>query len=245
MSNSKNYEAMLGEARAIATNDIKTPRIPVGIFAQESEDLYQWCKKDKAQLMAAGIPEANFEKLNQAAGALRHAQSLWAEDLKSRQEAEQRWVEESPDAFDMRDQMVHTFRYAYRNDQGNLMTLNAIAEGDSTADMIQDLSDLSVLGSKNKEPLQAINFDMAMLERCAIMSSDMADLRAMANGEKYTQNDNKLIRNQMYTLLKGYVDDIRNCGKYLFWRNKERLKGYSSSYKRRTRKPVMDEQSSM
>ncbi|WP_171973151.1 hypothetical protein [Saccharicrinis aurantiacus] len=42
-----------------------------------------------------------------------------------------------------------------------------------------------------------------------------------------------IIRDQMYTLLKRYVDEIRSCGKYLFWRNSDRLRGYSSEYKRK------------
>lgn len=237
MSNSKNYDALLAEAQALTKDKIKSPNMPVGIYAQESEDLYQWCKKDKEQLLAAGIPETHFEKVNVAAGALRYAQSVWAEDLKTRQEAEQRWADEAPDAFDLRDQMLHTFRYAYRHDEAIQPSIDAIAEGDSSADMIQDLSDLSVLGTKNPEQLQAINFDMTLLDRCATLSSEMADLRAMANGEKYGSNENLLIRNRMYTLLKSYVDDIRDCGKYLFWRNKDRLKGYSSAYGRKAAKP--------
>jgi len=28
------------------------------------------------------------------------------------------------------------------------------------------------------------------------------------------------------------LDEIRDCGKYLFWRDEERLKGYSSAYRR-------------
>ncbi len=28
------------------------------------------------------------------------------------------------------------------------------------------------------------------------------------------------------------LDEIQDCGKYLFWRDEERLKGYSSAYRR-------------
>jgi len=230
MGNKEAYDQMLNEAKALKKEEIQTPYMPIGIYLQEAEDLYQWCIKDKEQLIAAGIPETHFEKVNIGAGALRHGQSVWAEDLKTRQEAEQQWVERSPLAFDLCDQMIHTFRYAYRDEESILTNISAIAEGDGAADMIQDLSDLAVLGEKNPEPLKQINFDMALLEECATTSAEMADLRGAANGEKFSTNDNLLIRNQLYTLLKGYVDDIRNCGKYLFWRNADRLKGYKSAY---------------
>lgn len=232
MLNEEFYQSLLSKANSIPEEEIKSPYIPVGIFIQESEDLYQWCKKDKDLLMNAGIPEDHFELLNKSSGALRYAQSVWAEDQKTRREAEQRWSEEAPAAFDLRDQMVHTMRYAYRNNQALLANIATIAEGDSSADMIQDLSDLSVLGNNNPTPLKVINFDMILLTKCAKTSASMADLRAMANGEKYGSNEKLTMRNRMYTLLKGYVDDIRNCGKYLFWRNNDRLKGYSSQYKR-------------
>jgi len=232
MGNKEAYDQMLNEAKALKKEEIQTPYMPIGIFTQEAEDLYQWCLKDKEQLMAAGIPETHFLKLNLGAGALRYGQSVWAEDLKTRQEAEQQWAVRSPLAFDLCDQMIHTFRYAYKDEESILTNISAIAEGDGAADMIQDLSDLAVLGENNPEPLKRINFNMALLEECATTSAEMADLRGAANGEKFSTNDNLQIRNQLYTLLKGYVDDIRNCGKYLFWRNADRLKGYRSEYKR-------------
>ncbi len=232
MSNEENYEVLLPLAKAIPTEETKAPYMPIGIYTQESEDLYQWSKKDRKQLIAAGVPEGYFEKLNAATGALRYAQSLWSEDLKSRQHAEKQWIEDSPMAFDLRNQMIHTFRYAYRNDKNILNQLTNIAKGSSAAEMIQSLSDLSVLGSKNIQALESINFDKNLLTECATLSSSMANKKALLTGERYTSSQNLIIRNQMYTLLKKYVDEIRNCGKYLFWRNKDRLKGYSSSYKR-------------
>ena len=51
----------------------------------------------------------------------------------------------------------------------------------------------------------------------------MGDLRALANGEKQEENEALTIRNQMYSLLKQTVDEIRNCGKFVFWRNEKRV----------------------
>lgn len=44
------------------------------------------------------------------------------------------------------------------------------------------------------------------------------------------------MRNRAYIYLKQAVDEIRDCGKYTFACNPERLKGYRSEYLRKYRK---------
>lgn len=233
MSNKVDYEAVLEQAKALEAEKIKSPYMPVNIYTQEAEDLVVWSLKDREALQGAGTPETHFDNINHLAGALRYSQSLWMEDLKSRQDAEQQWAEQYPEALDFSNQLIHTFRYAYRFNDDILENISAIAEGSGAADTIQDLSDLAILGQKNPEPLASINFDTLKLEKAETLSAHLGDLRAMANGEKYEANESLTIRNQMYSLLKQYVDDVRACGKYLFWRNKDRLRGYKSNYNSR------------
>lgn len=235
MSNRDDYLATTPEAEALSLEDVKTPYMPIGIFTMEAEDLYRWAQKDLPQLVAAGLPETVLEAIPVLSGATREAQSIWAEDVKTRQQAEQEWAEQSPAAFDLRDQLLHGFRYAFRKDPVVLSNISVIAEGDTTADMIQDLNDLAILGQKNAEPLMVVGIDSPKLEQAATLSDHMADLRARANGEKYDVNTNKVMRDRMYTLLKRAVDEVRDCGKFVFWRDKGRLKGYSSKYNQVTR----------
>ncbi len=230
MGNKEAYNQMLNQAKAISTETIQTPYMPVGIYLQEAEDLHRWAAKDKEQLMAAGLNETIFERLDTCAGALREAQSIWMEGLKSSEDAELLWKEESPKAFDFRDELLHTFRYAYRKEPSLLSNVASIAEGDDIPDMIQDLNDLSVLGLNHKEPLLKIGVTEEKLASAADLSAQMADIRAGANGDKYETNEKILVRNQMYTLLKECVDEIRDCGKFVFWKDKNRLTGYRSQY---------------
>ena len=130
----------------------------------------------------------------------------------------------------MRDQLLHDFRYAYRNDAAILARVAEIAEGDTNADMIQDLNDLSPLGKSNTGPLEAINFSPDKLEAAANASDELANILALANGDKSLQSESKVIRDKAYTHLKELVDEIRNAGKYLFWKNEKRLKGYRSEF---------------
>jgi hypothetical protein len=96
--------------------------------------------------------------------------------------------------------------------------------------MIQDLSDMAVLGGANPEPLQAIDFDMKKLDIAAETSTTMSDLLAKANGARMSGNMHKALRDKAYTFMKEAVDEIRLNGKYVFWRNEERKKRYVSRY---------------
>ncbi len=226
------YDAILPEAAAMSADQLKTPYMPMGIFLQEAEDLYVWAIKDKDKLVASGLSETMLDRLKSATDATRYAQSLWSSEMQAKQDAQAQWQEQAPEAFDLRNQLLHTFRYAYRNNQEVLSVVDHIAEGGGNADMIQDLSDQAVLGRKHPEELTAINFDLTLIETADTLSGEMADLLAVANGEKQEANETLAIRNQLYTLLKDAVDEIRDCGKYAFWRDEKRLKGYSSRYNR-------------
>lgn len=235
MSNQSDYAAKLEAAKSLNPEEVQVPYFPVGIYTQEAEDLYHWCKDDEAELTKAGLSAEVIENLPVLTGATREAQSLWMKEQQTRKEAEQKWADESPGAFDFRDRLVHSFRYAYRKSPDLLNRVDAIAEGSSNADMIQDLNDLAVLGKANKEALQKISFDLQLLDKAAEQSDYLADLLGQANGDRKSNNEDKEIRDRMYTLLKHVVDEIRDCGKYVFWQNENRLKGYSSAYQKRIR----------
>lgn len=98
--------------------------------------------------------------------------------------------------------------------------------------MIQDLNDYAVLGKDYPEKLSIINFDMSLLELAATMSDEMGDLLGRANGDRKSKRPLKTIRDKAYAYMKEAVDEIRACGKYSFFDNKDRLKGYRSEYLR-------------
>jgi hypothetical protein len=63
----------------------------------------------------------------------------------------------------------------------------------------------------------------------------LGGLLGAARGEKVVDKDAKVLRDKAYTLLKESVDEIREYGQFLFWRNQERLPGYGSAHLRRLR----------
>ncbi|HZJ35832.1 MAG TPA: hypothetical protein VFD29_04330 [Gillisia sp.] len=233
MANTEDYNAKLAEIMAIPVEEVQEPTLPVDVFLQEAENLHHWGMDDADALKVVGITMAMIKDLPVRAGACRESQSIWNKDYRSQQEAQKLWAEQSPLAYDLRNDLLQTMRFAYRKDPVLLSRVSAITDGSGHADMIQDLNDIAVLGRENTEPLAAIAFDITQLELAATRADELADLLAEANGDKADHNESKVIRDKAYTHLKKLVDEIREAGKYVFRNDKNRVKGYSSQYWRK------------
>ncbi len=237
----ENYDLLLPSIAAIEDAATNTPNMPVENYVQEASDLAVWSKKDKAELVKVGISEALFEELPKRISALQYAQSLWMKDRYSQEEARQEWEEKSPLAFELKNELEHTFRFAFRMRSDLLAKIKLIEEGKDNADMIQDLSDLAVLGKANLPLLKSIKYPVAQLDKAAKMAVDMSVVLAKMNGERAENNNAKLNRDKAYTFLKQTVDEIREAGRFVFWKDSKRLKGYRSSYFKKSYKNSIDE----
>jgi hypothetical protein len=233
MSNTDDFAAKQDAINAIADDQTKSPTLPIDIFLQEAENLYQWCQDDKDKLTAASLDWTVVDDLPVRSGALRQAESLWFKERFTREEAEKLWNEKSPQAYELRNQLLHDFRFAFRKNSDLANRVSQIADGNGHADMIQDLNDLAELGKANTELLTAIGFDAALLDTAAVMSDEMADLLSKATADRADNNHARVTRDKAYTLLKQAVDEIRECGQYVFWRDAQRYKGYVSVYFKR------------
>ena len=216
---------------SIESGDIKKPtNIPVDLYIQEAEDLHYWCQADRDALVAAGMDWALVEDLPVRGGALSAAEAIWINERFKKEEAQRQWNQVYPAAYKLRNNLVHHFRFAFRKDESLYGRVKEIADGNGHADMIQDLIILSILGKKNPGLLMGINFDMSLLDQASEMSARLTTLWAMATGKKMEYNESKRLRDKAYTYLKEAVDEIRKVGKYVFWKDSERLKGYRSAY---------------
>lgn len=230
MSSTADYNQLLPHISAINYPEVIEPKIPVDVFVQEAGNLYHWCIDDREALTKVGLDWNLVHSLPARAGACSEAQSLWVKERNSRKQAETDWKNQSQAAFALRDELIHSFRFAFRKFDHLLAQVDHIAQGNTHSDMVQDLNDLAVFGRSNTELLAAINFDPALLERAAYLSSQMGHLLGAVNRERKKDSETKLIRNKAYTYLKQAVDEIRECGKFAFRNTPDRLKGYNSDY---------------
>jgi hypothetical protein len=226
----ENYESLLPEIEAISDGDTKVPNMPVDKYIQEAANLEVWCEPDISQLSAVGVAQTTFDSLPIKIGALRYAQSVWMKDRHSREEAQLQWDTEFLVALEMKNELEHGFRFGFRNRPDLLSKVHAIEEGTGNEDLVQDLSNLAVLGKANLALLTTIGITEAKLTAAESKSTEMSGLLALMTGERTENNSAKILRDKFYTLLKQSVDDIREAGKFVFWKDAKRLKGYKSAY---------------
>lgn len=230
MSTSPEYNELLSRILAIKPAGVLIPNMPVAVFVQEAEDLYHWCIDDQQVLTRVGLDWDMVISLPTRSSACSEAQALWMKERKTCRQGEKDWKEQSPGAFELRDQLIFTFRFAFRKHGDLLARVDEIAQGNTQSDMVQDLNDCSVLGKAHPDLLTAINFETELLDTAALLSGQMANLLAIVNNERKRNSEALIIRNKAYTYLKQAVDEIRVCGKFAFRRNPDKLKGYSSGY---------------
>ncbi|MCP5103265.1 MAG: hypothetical protein GY950_07800 [bacterium] len=236
MSSKDDYDVKIDVINAVPDDLVKTSHnIPVDTYVQEAENLHKWCRKDQEALTAKGLDWNLVTDIPLRSGALREAESLWSNERFSREEAQKLWKEKSPLTYQLRNSLLLDFRFAFRKDEEFMGRIKAIADGDSNADTIQDLNDLSVLGREKSGPLTAINYDMSLIDLAAQTADEMAELLATATGERIDASESKKIRDRAYAHLKEAVDEIHAYGQYVFRNNEDRLKGYRSNYLRRVR----------
>lgn len=230
----ENYDSKLALLEALPLDDVQPPRTPVDIILQAAENLWVWAQEDQQALISKGIDWALYgEDLSIRAGACRYAQAIWMKERYSQEEAAKLWKEESPKAYALRDDLLADLRFAYRKRTDLLARVRAITDGDGDADMIQDLTDISVLAKANTQELMVINYDLDTLDLAEQKSGELAETLAKANGSRLDNSKAKETRDRAYTHLKEAMDEVMNTGKYAFRKDPERYKGYLNRLKRR------------
>jgi len=223
----------LNELNSMTGMKARKPAIPVAVALQEAENLFEWCQKDKAALIAAGLDWKLVEDLQLRAKVLRVCQAKWMSDYKSYRDCQAEWGVAAPETYKLRDELIHYFFHAFYNNQIEYSRVQRIAKGKTHADMIQDLIELADLGSGHTAELQTIGMDLSLLEKARTRSFEIAKLLAKVNGSRMAASPALELRNKANKHLKEAVNEIRRVGRFVFWRNELRRSGYISLHKRR------------
>lgn len=230
----ENYETKLPVLEEMLSQPLLQPYMPSDDALQEAENLYVWALNDKKVLVDVGLDwDLWGEELPVRVGALRYAQSLWVSERNTQVEAQKTWETISPAAYELRNDLMASFNYAFRKKELLLGRVREIRKGSGHADMIQDLSDLSAVGKANTDELKKIKLDLSLLDKAATQAEELAELLAKVNGSVEENTRAKRIRDAAFAHLKEAVDEVRDAGKYAFRKNTERRNGYASEYNKR------------
>ena len=216
---------------SIAANEVRLPHIPIDKFVQEAYDLHHLIVEDHEPLLKAGMSPDLITELSDRARLLRRTQSMWSKERYSKEEAAREWDARSESAYELKDSLEASFRFAFRKHPNLLAKVAAIEEGTGHVDMVQDLSDLSVLGKANLHLLEAINLDLEELNTAEVWADELAILLARVNGERQDHSGTKHLRDKAYTYLKEVVDEIRATARFVYRKNPKKLVSFQRSRK--------------
>lgn len=132
-----------------------------------------------------------------------------------------------------RKDLVRAMRFLFRKDPKVSAKIAGLTKGESSADIIQSLFNISVFGREKSEFLSAANFDLAGLDSAEQLSREMSALLAAVNSLRRSYSEMLKERNRAYTHLKEAVTEIKSHGNYLFRNDPARFRGYTSAYIRK------------
>jgi hypothetical protein len=133
----------------------------------------------------------------------------------------------------MKNNLIHALRYALRNDTDAVRHLRAIGKETRQSGLVQALYNLSDLCEDNANNLATIGFPLEQIGPSAELSGQLSRYIASAAEERSERGAIRLLRDRAFVHCKQAVDAIRACGKYVFQNEPQRLKGYSSRYRRK------------
>lgn len=232
MSNLLDFEDKRGQLEALDPAEVMQPFDSIDAIIRHAEGLYAWSMHDRDALVAAGLNPVFIDDLPKRAGALREAESQWNAKVEIKGSAVKEWKQKAPEAIALRQQLLHDLTYAYRNTPHVLGRVQATRNGSGCADLIQDLNDLAVIGRENPAELEAIRFDGLKLETAAQCADELGALLGDADSQAEF-NQAKDLRDRAFTHLHEAVSEIVACGRYVFWHDKERLRGYVTRMRKR------------
>lgn len=236
MSDKENFESLHSTLLLIEDEELKAPNLPIDVANNETLYLYQIATREKDILSPSGLDLNLISDLPTRVGALRYAQALWNKVFKDRSAAEEQWNVLSKEAFDLRDELLHYCKYAYKNNKSLLETVYRINEGASSADMVQDLIELAVLGKENTSKLEVVGCDITKLDRAEQLAEEVGILLSKVNDDRSNgDKPAKEMRDRAYSYLKQAVDTIREAGRFVHWKDEEKAKQYASAYFREIR----------
>ncbi|WP_321296611.1 hypothetical protein [Marinifilum fragile] len=233
MDEEKALEVLKPTISAIPNDRVIAITVPVNVLVRETYDTVRCARVDADALATINYTSEKTDNLEQRAGACQETESLWLEENHCANNAEEDWAALREQLNEAKFDTIHTFKYAYRNDKNVLDAISDIDDGNTHADSLQDASDLVVLGRKHPEPLQAINYDLTKLDDLEKLGIDASNALAIANENRLSGSEAKLLRDKAYTYLKEGLDELRAAGKYLFRKDEKKLKRYQSKYWKR------------
>ncbi|WP_321287525.1 hypothetical protein [uncultured Sunxiuqinia sp.] len=230
MNQFKPTEKQIQLLKAIPSNQLKRPSMPIAVYLQEANNLYVWSKNDWAELLDIGLSAELLDTFILRFELLTYFQGRWSSEKRQSPIAMGVFQDKLKEGKHLYSMVTQSFRYAFRKHLKLQEELRQIARKSPHAALYQSLNDLAVLGKVHQDLLQSIGFDLSALDQARRLSDELPGLDAAAH---QPQSDTKDLRDRAYAYLKQAVDELSTCGQYVFRNDENKRAGYRSQYLRR------------
>ena len=231
MADQSDLERLMPALNSFSSGEIRIPDMPVDQALKEAEIMLVAATEDVAKFIDVKFDTTKIDELSAAIGVLQLCQAQLTAAMGEVREATMEWNEKSSAAFELRAEILAATAYALRGVKDAAKAMKKIRKGNGAFDAICDLKALAEVGRKYQPHLEAINFNVEMLDTATKTADELSHLYAKAFVEKST-SDPKDIRDRAFTYMRKLMGEVLDVAEYVFRKDKERLDFYYSSYRR-------------
>ncbi len=224
------YNALIDTIKQIPIDELETSSKPMETYTHEAGRTQWALEAHLSDFEEKKFPIENALDLEKRIGALREAQGRYMIFKNGGSGAQQYWAEHSPTAFELRDDLLATMKFACRKNSTHTKTLKEISKGSTISDMIQDLVDLTILGKEITVELEAVGADLSLIDTAAQQVNALTKIQRMAEEDRKSNSEVRTIRDQAYTYTHQLVVEVREWAGHIFRKQPEILKEFTSNY---------------
>lgn len=212
--------------------------VPVATILLEAQELQGVLGKLKKRLLSGSrLQESLLDGLGTRIEALDGAEGRWSEHRtlllagnkkKLRAEAEE-----------LRSDAIAALRHFAPGAPRTQAQLDLIVEGSGIADLIEDLKKLQPLLRSHSGELEKAQLPPKAGERLLALARALEEASSEAAGERVSSDEARqalALRNRAYWWLREALDEIRECGRYVFRKEPDKARLFRSSYSRKNQK---------
>ncbi len=228
---SASFEATVA---AIGTEYFDRVKIPVAVSIQEAYNVVHFARNDRAELVAKGLDWALVEEIPQRCEFLRELESRVWEIRFGEWPVKKQFETCEAEAVQVRKTLMQDMAHAFAGDGGLLGVLEEIKEGKGVQDFTLDMYSLCELARKEERRLEAVGYDPKLVDRLEKCAHDYPRLAFYAEQEADRNGETRKLRDQAHVFLYAGVHEIRRSACYALRYRPDRLKGYTSYYRKRS-----------
>ena len=230
------FERCAEEIRRIGRDSCVRMSMPLEVLTAEAAKLAALARRDREELLGAGIDPLCLNTIEDRARAFTYAAARYVACRERESKDARRWRELAPEGAALLKYLVKHMTFAYRDDPKLFAAVNEIRTGRSNDDMIISLLSAAVLARENPEPLQRMPmFQMSKIDEARALQPELARAWAKVRSEPEGGDGSKLEMQRAFTYFKRSADEITLHGRFVF-EGTARYRDYMSDFRKKTNK---------